>query len=188
MNVLAISGSLRAQSSNTEMLRAAAMLAEPPVIVTLFDGLAGLPPFNPDLDGVGAELPPSVRAFRGRVAEADAILISSPEYAHGVPGALKNALDWLVNGSEIISKPAGLLNPSPRSIHAQASLLETLRTMSVAVVEAAVLALPVSGRGLSATGIVADPQLAGTERTAFAALAAAVPESRRRREAIASSD
>ena len=99
--LLGLSGSLRARSSNTEALRAAAMLAPEWATVTLFSGLAGLPHFNPDLDVEGAVLPVPVREFRAQVDAADALLICSPEYAHGVPGSLKNALDWLVSGAEI---------------------------------------------------------------------------------------
>ena len=174
MHVLAISGSLRARSSNTELLTAAAMLAAPSVRVTSYDGLGGLPHFNPDLDDEGAVPPPAVRDLRAQVAGADAIVISSPEYAHGVPGALKNALDWLVSGSEIPGKPIGLLNASARSTHAHAALAETLRTMSTVLVPGACLTIPLDGRRPSAAEIVADPELAALVRAALAALTAAV--------------
>ena len=94
IRVLAISGSLRSASANTAVLRAAVALAPDDVAIALYDGLAELPHFNPDLDGDVA--PPSVADFRRQLAAADGILISSPEYAHGMPGVLKNALDWLV--------------------------------------------------------------------------------------------
>jgi chromate reductase len=152
MRLLAISGSLRAHSSNGELLRALARLAVPDVV-------ASLPHFNPDLDREGMALPSPVRELRRKIAESDGLLISSPEYAHGVPGSLKNALDWLVSGPEMVYKPIGLLNPSPRSIHAQASLAETLRTMSTTLVEGACIALPIAGRGLDADGILADAEL-----------------------------
>jgi NAD(P)H-dependent FMN reductase len=61
---------------------------------------------------------------------SDAVLISSPEYAHGVPGSLKNALDWLVRSGELYEKQLGLINVTPRSTYAQASLVETLSTMT----------------------------------------------------------
>ena len=128
IHILGISGSLRARSSNTELLRAASLMAPSGVCVTLFSGLDALPHFNPDLDGEGGVPPPRIRDFRRRIRRADALLICSPEYAHGVPGALKNALDWLVSTPDVVYKPVGLLNASPRSTHAQASLAETLRT------------------------------------------------------------
>ena len=159
MRLLAISGSLRAQSSNGELLRALARLALSDTDVEIYDGLATLPHFNPDLDREGMELPAAVRELRRKIADADGVVISSPEYAHGVPGSLKNALDWLVSGPEMVYRPISLLNPSPRSIHAQASIAETLRTMSTTLVEGACVALPISGRGLDADGILANEEL-----------------------------
>jgi chromate reductase len=179
-NILGLSGSLRARSSNTEALRAAAILAPASVEVMLFGGLATLPHFNPDLDGEGAIPPAPIKEFRAQVATADAILICSPEYAHGVPGALKNALDWLVSGPEILYKPIGLLNVSPRSTHAQASLAETLRTMSTVLVPEASLALPLDGRRLDAVAIAAMPELAEPLRSALHALLGAADDYRRR--------
>lgn len=85
-HLLGISGSLRARSINTEVLRAAALVAPPPVRIALFGGLAELPHFNPDLEADGAGLPAAVQALRARVAAADGLFICSPEYAHGVPG------------------------------------------------------------------------------------------------------
>lgn len=182
---LGISGSLRARSINTEVLRAAVLVASPSIRIALFAGLGELPHFNPDLDADGVTLPAAVQAFRARVAAADGLLICSPEYAHGVPGVLKNALDWLVSGSEIPYKPIGLLNASPRSTHAQASLAETLRTMSTELVPGASIDLPLSGRRLDAAGIAGDPALARLLRGATEALAGAVPGYRRLRASLA---
>jgi NAD(P)H-dependent FMN reductase len=179
IKLLAISGSLRKRSSNTEVLRALVLLAPASVRVTLYSGLDRLPFFNPDLDQEGMEPPPAVRDFRGRVGEADALFICSPEYAHGVPGVLKNALDWLVSAPEIVHKPIGLLNASPRSIHAPASLAETLRTMSTTIVPAASVAVPVSGRPLDASAIAGDLALAGLLRGAIEALVLAIGEAAR---------
>ena len=109
MKILTISGSLRARSSNTELLRAAQLVADPSWVFDHYDGLASLPHFNPDLDFEGATPPEPVRDLRARIAAADALLISSPEYAHGVPGSLKNALDWMVSDAAMIGKPIALL-------------------------------------------------------------------------------
>jgi NAD(P)H-dependent FMN reductase len=111
-----------------------------------------------------------VQALRDAIAAADAIIVSSPEYAHGVPGALKNALDWLVSGVEIYQKPVALLNPAPVSHFAHPQLTETLRVMSGAVVDEACLTLPIAGRSLDAEGIAADPELAEAIRGAISAL------------------
>ena len=170
--ILAISGSLRARSSNTELLKAAALLAGPNAAVDQYDGLGSLPHFNPDLDLEGAVLPAEVQRLRTAIATADALLISSPEYAHGVPGSLKNALDWLVSGPEMVGKPLGLLNASSRSTHAHAQLEETLRTMSTAVVPGAVGIVPLDGRRLDAAAIAEDRELAAVIRQTLDALVA----------------
>ena len=173
MTVLAISGSLRARSSNTEVLRAATLVAPAGVQVELFTGLASLPHFNPDLDTEGAVLPPSVSDLRAQIATARGLLICSPEYAHGVPGVLKNALDWLVSGPEMVHKRVGLINASPRSTHADASLAETLRTMSATLVAGASVELALGGRGLNAAEIAADAGFARRLRSAVEALVSA---------------
>ena len=174
MKILAISGSLRARSSNTELLRAAALVADPSWTFDHYDGLAALPHFNPDLDFEGATPPEAVRDLRARIAAADALLISSPEYAHGVPGALKNALDWMVSDAAMIGKPIALLNASARSTFAHSQLAETLRTMSTALLASASVVVPLDGRRLDAAGIAADPVLAALLRGALDALAAVI--------------
>ena len=176
IRILAVSGSLRSASSNTVLLNAATRLAPEGVVVTPFGGLGDLPHFNPDLDL--PEAPPAVAALRAAVQTADAVMISSPEYAHGVPGVLKNGLDWLVSGVEILDKPTGLVNASPRSTHAQASLAEILRTMAAALIPDAVVMVPLSGRRLDLAGVLADPGLTTPLRAALDALAGAVRQRR----------
>jgi chromate reductase len=171
--VLAISGSLRARSSNTELLRALGLVAPTMVRVTLYEGLAAVPPFNPDLDDEGAVPPPVVHALRTRVAAADAVVICSPEYAHGVAGALKNALDWLVSFPALADKPVALLNASARSTIAHAALSETLRTMSTGWLPDASVTVPLDGRRLDAAQIAADPALARILRDVLARIEAA---------------
>ena len=168
--VLAISGSLRSASSNGAVVSAAAALAPAGVVVEIYDGLAGLPHFNPDLDRTldDPSLPDPVRALRSSVARADALVISSPEYAHGVPGSLKNALDWLVGGREMVDKPVALWNTAPHATHAHASLAETLRTMSVRLLPDADVSLALRGRG--SADIAADPAVAAQLAHALAAL------------------
>jgi NAD(P)H-dependent FMN reductase len=168
--ILTISGSLRARSSNTELLRAAQLVADPSWTFDHYEGLASLPHFNPDLDFEGAAPPEPVRDLRARIAAADALLICSPEYAHGVPGSLKNALDWMVSDAAMIGKPIGLLNASARSTIAHPQLAETLRTMSATIVEGASIVVSLDGRRLDAAGIAADPALAAPLRRALEAL------------------
>jgi chromate reductase, NAD(P)H dehydrogenase (quinone) len=160
VRILAISGSLRAASSNTSALAAIAVIAPPGIEVALYDGLATLPHFNPDLD---VDAPPEpVRRLRQEIGTCDGLLISSPEYAHGVAGSLKNALDWLVSSVELPGKPVAIINASPRAIHADTQLREILTTMSARVVERACISLPLLGRSLDAAAIAADPDLSAT--------------------------
>ena len=170
MKILTLSGSLRARSSNTELLRAAQLVADRSWTFDHYDGLASLPHFNPDLDFEGATPPEPVRDLRVRIAAADALLICSPEYAHGVPGSLKNALDWLVIDAAMIGKPIALLNASARSAFAHPQLAETLRTMSTRLVDAASVLIPLDGRRLDAAGMAADPELAPRIRAVLDAL------------------
>ena len=131
MKIIALCGSLRAQSSNLALLRAAQKLAPPGTEITIYEGLASLPHFNPDEDEEGTTPPAPLAELRSLLAAADGILISSPEYAHGVPGSLKNALDWLVSDGALVDKPIALISASPvGGQYAQASLVETLTTMN----------------------------------------------------------
>jgi len=171
LKLLAISGSLRRGSSNTELLRAAARLAPPDATVRLYDELAAVPAFNPDLLD---DEPAVVKRLREHIARADGLLISSPEYARGVAGALKNTLDWLVSGSEFVAKPVAVFNASPRAHHADDALRTTLTTMSARLVESASITLSLLGRGLDAEGIIADASVAGPLRQALAAFCSAL--------------
>ena len=178
--ILGISGSLRARSSSTELLRAACSMAPANVLMTVYGGLDALPHFNPDLDGEGADAPGPVEDLRRRVRDADALLICSPEYAHGVPGALKNALDWLVSVPDLPNKPVGLLNPAPRSWHAQASLAETLRTMSMTLITDPPIVVPLLQPASGSEATALDPALAATLRGVIEALVRAATEYRMR--------
>ena len=174
LRVLAISGSLRAASSNSAILRVAARVAPPGIDVEIYEGIERLPYFYPDLDREFDDpaLPPSVQALRGKIAASDALLISSPEYAHGVSGMLKNALDWLVGGPEMPGKLVGVINTAPHATHAYAALTETLRTMSVVLVDDACVAIAVP-RNQTVDEMEADPALTEPLRAVLRAIGAA---------------
>lgn len=178
MRILAISGSLRAKSSSASLVQAACLVAPPDVTVTVYDELCSLPHFNPDLDAEGAVPPPEVAELRRRVGDADALIISTPEYAHGVPGSLKNALDWLVSSVEFPGIPIALINPSHESFHADESLKEILKTMSALLPTEASVRIPVPNRGMDAEAIAADPKLAGALRGVLDALVGTGPRDR----------
>jgi chromate reductase, NAD(P)H dehydrogenase (quinone) len=169
MNVLAISGSLRAASINSAFCRAAARLAPPSLHVIVHARLDALPLFNPDLE---ADPPRAVQAWRAAVGRADALLIASPEYAHGVSGVMKNALDWLVSFEGMVGKPVALVNTSPRARHAYDALREILQTMSASVVEQASIGVPLLGACITEEAMLASPAVRNAIQAALAALAA----------------
>lgn len=123
-------------------MRAAVNAAPEGVDVTLYEGLGMLPIFNPDHT---EHLPPAVAELRRLVLSCDGLLIASPEYAHGVPGGMKNALDWIVGWGEIAGKPVALYNTSPYGEHAKAALAEILVTMSLNIVPEAAFTLHLRG-------------------------------------------
>lgn len=165
LNLLAISGSLRANSTNTALLKAAALLAPEGVAITVFEGLGALPHFNPD----HADTPSlDAAAFIQAAVDADGLVIACPEYARGIPGSFKNALDWLVGSTQFPHKPVMLFNASPRASDAQAALRLVLGTMSARVVADACITLDLLGRPWDAASIVAEPRLAEPVRKALA--------------------
>lgn len=168
VGILAISGSLRRASSNGALVGAVARLAPDTVEVSIYGELAALPPFNPDLDG---DAPAAVGRLRAALQACDAVLISSPEYAHGVPGVVKNALDWVVGSGELVNKPIALINASGRARHAWVSLAETLAVMSARVIRDASITVTLEGSTLDANGIVADVARSTALRSAIEALA-----------------
>jgi NAD(P)H-dependent FMN reductase len=134
MRLLAITGSARASSSTAAVVRAMARLAPPGVVLERYEGVATLPHFSPDLDV--DPLPPPVAALRTAIGACDGLVIATPEYAHGMPGSLKNALDWLVSATEPIDLPVLLISASPGgAAHAHAQFSEVLRTMNLRLVD-----------------------------------------------------
>jgi chromate reductase, NAD(P)H dehydrogenase (quinone) len=174
-SVLTVSGSLRTGSSNATLLAAAARLAPAGVTVSPYDALAALPAFNPDIEeGRAGPVPNAVLHWRAAVATADAVLFSSPEYAHGIPGVLKNALDWLVGSSEIVGKRVGLLSASAASRFAHPQLIEVLTVMSATLVPEATVVIDIPRRGVDASQLAADPVVAPALVLALTSLVAQV--------------
>lgn len=153
-NVLAISGSLRAASTNTAMLRMAQSCVPDGVHLHLYEELAQLPPFNPDLE---ENEPPAVQHLRTAIGRADGLLFASPEYAHGMSGLLKNALDWMVASGVFVGKPVSLWNASPRASLGLAALRQTLHAMSACLVASADLELLIKPAEPSHFLINSDP-------------------------------
>lgn len=158
MNVLTLCGSLRARSSNHAVLLAYARVA-PDIAFIHYGGVGALPHFNPDLDQDGVPLPAEVAALRAAVAQADALVISTPEYVHALPGSFKNALDWLVSDPTFVGKPVVILHVARGSTWALDSLREVLRTMSADIIEGASVLLPLGSNRLEEADILARADL-----------------------------
>jgi chromate reductase len=186
MRVLAVCGSLRLRSSNRALLLAAEKYAPEGMDVTIFESIRDLPHFDPDIDGPERDpedRPEGVLRLRGALAVSDAMLISTPEYAHGLPGSLKNALDWLVSDPVMVGKPVALIYGSTgEANHAQEHLREILATMSAVVVSDAIVSVPAVRSKVDDNGRVSDSHLALQIETALRNLAAFVRAKRIRLE------
>lgn len=128
--ILAIPGSTRQQSSNKDLIKAIGLLFEEELELTLFEGIADLPHFNPDLV---EHTPAEVLAFKKQIADAEGVIICTPEYAMGLPGSLKNAIDWTVASCEFSQKPVALITAATSGEKAHESLLGTLRVIEAKV-------------------------------------------------------
>jgi len=134
VQILAICGSLNAKSRNLALLEAVVAAAPPDMAITVSDHLRTLPHFDPDFDSTP---PAEVVAWRKALAESDAILIAAPEYAHSLPGALKNGIDWVVGSGELYRKVVAITASVPhpeRGRNGLAALRQTLRAVDAVIV------------------------------------------------------
>jgi NAD(P)H-dependent FMN reductase len=168
IHLLLISGSTRAASTNTALLRTVQAILPEGMTAMLYHWIGALPHFSPDDDAGGAALHPVVADLRREIAAADAVLFSTPEYAGALPGSFKNLLDWTVGGGEIYRKPVAWLNASSSptgAANAHASLAIVLGYLSVQLVGAACARVPVARAQVGEDGLIADAsvreQLAG---------------------------
>jgi chromate reductase, NAD(P)H dehydrogenase (quinone) len=179
VKILAISGSLRSSSSNTTILRALMGLVPEDTNISIYAGIGNLPHFNPELDDDRVLL--SVRDWRTQLQESDAIIFCTPEYAHGVPGALKNALDWIVSSGEFMHKPTAVISASPSldgGAKANASLVQTLRVMMAEIVAGSILCIPGVSAKLNDRGEITDPQTVTSLRSLLDTLTESIEKSR----------
>lgn len=170
LQLLALSGSLRQKSYNSAALKALKVLAPESVEVIIGD-ISGLPLFNQDLE---SEHIAAVGQLKLALAQTSGLIIASPEYAHGISGPMKNALDWLVSGVEFPSTPIMLINTSPRASHAMLSLREVLHTMSGNIIEDASLSIPLLGSELDQAGILCDSEMIVNMKKALGSFIAAI--------------
>ena len=170
LKLLALSGSLRKASYNTSAIQALKILAPEHIEITIGD-IETLPLFNPDRED---EDLPSLRVLKKSLGDAAGLIIATPEYAHGISGPLKNALDWLVSGVEFPDKPIMLVNTSPRANHAQEALREVLSTMSGVVIEKACVSIPLLSTDFSCNEIVEDRIMADTLKVSLSEFCKAI--------------
>ncbi|MFV1983112.1 MAG: NADPH-dependent FMN reductase [Thiohalomonadales bacterium] len=156
IRILALSGSLRKKSYNSALINAVAKLAPNRIKIVIFDEMDTLPLFNPDRESENINV---IRKLKNELKKSNGLLISSPEYAHGISGVLKNALDWLVSGDEFPYIPVALVNTSPRATHAQIALREVISTMSGNIIESASMVVPLLGTDFDANAIINDDKI-----------------------------
>jgi len=154
--VIAISGSTRSCSTNLNLIKAIANLSANNFEITIFDGLTEILHFNPDLDN---ENPPKqIAAFRNILRKFDGILICTPEYAMGVPGTLKNAIDWTVSSMEFSGKPTALITASSVGQKGHSSLLETLKIIDAQITDETQLLIPFAKTKINNDCLITDGQ------------------------------
>jgi len=158
LKILAISGSLKSSSSNTNILKALSRFKTETVDFTIFNGLDEFPHFNPEKE----EGNDAVKNFRQHLKIADGIIICTPEYAFGVPGTLKNALDWVVSSGELNEKPAIAISASPMyegGLKAMTSLRLTLSALGTLMNEKSHLSIPNILNKINSNAEILDAQL-----------------------------
>lgn len=175
LKILAISGSLKSSSTNTTILRSLIATAPDRLQISIYESIGNLPHFNPELDGDRSI--DAVRDWRDCLRSADGIIFCTPEYAHGVPGALKNALDWIVASGEFMHKPTAVISASPApdgGSHANASLVKTLRVMMADLVADSMLCIPAVSAKITDRGEIIDPITASALQSLLASLVATI--------------
>nr|WP_067058645.1 NADPH-dependent FMN reductase [Mucilaginibacter sp. L294] len=152
--IFAISGSLREGSSNHKVLTFIGGLLPADISYHIYGGLATIPPFDPGLDN---DMPPqSVTTLRDAITNADAVIICTPEYAFGIPGQLKNALDWMVSSASFSGKPTALVTASTGGENAHTALLKVLGAIDSDVIEGGTLLIPYIRSKIDNDGNVID--------------------------------
>jgi len=182
MRILAISGSLRRDSHNTALLRAAADLLPPEVELVLYDGLREIPPYDDDEQ---ASPPEPVQRLKRAIAEADGVLVSTPEYNHSIPGQLKNALDWVSRpllSSPLRNKPAAVVGASTGmfgAVWSQAEARKVLSAIGARVLDRE-LPVPTADEQFHPDGRLTDAELEQGLAETIEELAGAIADRRER--------
>ena len=158
IKILAIPGSLRKDSSNYKVIHNVASMMTPDVEFKIYNDIGRLPHFD------GEETYEIVDEWRRQLQEADGILICTPEYGFGVPGSLKNALDWTVSSGELYHKPLALITASSSGEKAHASLLQTLTALSAKMNDDTKLLIPFIRSKFDTSGQLTEETLNAVKR------------------------
>lgn len=174
--ILLVSGSLRSGSTNSALLRTARVVAPEGVETVLYEGMGGLPHFNPDDDAEGLPVEPHVAELRKALADADAVLVSTPEYAGALPGSFKNLLEWTVGDGGTYEKPVAWVNTSgpaapTGAADAHDSLRKVLGYVSAEIVEDACVRIPVARGAIGSDGLIDDAGIRAEVATVLGTLA-----------------
>jgi NAD(P)H-dependent FMN reductase len=171
IKILAISGSLRPNSSNSKIIQYIAGIVPENTAYTIYNELASIPAFD-DAEAI----PATVIAWRRSLQNADAVLICTPEYAFGIPGALKNAIDWTVSSGELVNKPLALITAATGGDKAHAAFLQIFTALSANIAVNGALLIPFIKTRLDVNGNIVDEKIRLGIQQLLIGLIAAVPQ------------
>ena len=155
--ILAISGSTRESSTNHRLINAISEISKEIFDIQLYKGIASLPHFNPDNDQENVDK--EITHFRELLKVSDGVIICTPEYAHGVPGTLKNAIDWTVGTNDFVHKPTLLITASTDGKYGHHALLETLRVIEAENIDELQLLIPFAATKVNYENKIIDENL-----------------------------
>ncbi len=164
--VVAICGSTRQNSINHSLIKAIADLSAANLDITIYNGIGNLPQFNPDDDGDSVAT--EVADFRQLLGDTDGVIICTPEYAHGVPGTLKNAIDWTISSSSFPHKPTMLITASTGGHYGHKALMETLKAIEAKNIDNLQMVIPFVKTKVSMDGKITDDNTLAQVKTHIA--------------------
>jgi NAD(P)H-dependent FMN reductase len=162
-SILAISGSLREGSSNHNVLQLLGKMMPDRINYIIYDGIRNIPAFDPGIDNDNSPAP--VADLREQLTQADGIIICTPEYAFGVPGALKNALDWTVSSGSFSGKPTALITASTGGENAHEAMIKILGAIDAKISPNTTLLIQFVRSKMDSSGIITDPDTSQNLKT-----------------------
>lgn len=169
MKILAIPGSLRNNSSSNKLMTFISTILPTEVHYQIYEDLASIPAFDDRED-----IPSAVAQFKKAISDADALLLCTPEYAFGVPGALKNAIDWTVSSGELVEKPVALITASSQGEKGHAAMLNILSALSTKTPPSSTLLISFIKAKLNDKGEITNPELIDQLKAVIHSMASAL--------------